>query len=252
MSRASANGSPPRPASLVNLLVATGVCAGVSGALRVNPMVIAMGLLLGHRLRRGPWRRRIAWTVAALGTFGGAFIASPPRNSPSELYHCVFAIDRTVWLTWAFLDRGSDHLPSTIDPAEAIRRMGGDPESHEFNCPYDGYARPFVYLGDGLPSARTGAIPGTMSASYREGEPPVIWVCDANHRGHCHLVRGTRKECIHDDDVRAVLERELARAESGEMPYSPAACDVLRAQIARRRLPARSELPLWLRWPYER
>ena len=97
------------------------------------------------------------------------------------------------------------------------------PESHLKNREIG-----YIYIGDGL----------RLHEVVQKGIP-IIFCPASNHSesGRFCCVWPNREAGMSNEEVIALFEGALARAKSGEIPYSPRAISVLEREVAARKLP---------------
>lgn len=128
-------------------------------------------------------------------------------------------------------------LPASTEFADALAfYWEGEQRSSNFHsatCP--GYR---------LTGTKTGVVfvGGGLTLAEVKGAPVLLafcdWRCHPVPHDHLHAQvwdgEHLRRECMHNKDIIPAIERALKAAESGDVPYSPAAVAEMRKQLARR------------------
>lgn len=129
-------------------------------------------------------------------------------------------------------------LPASTEFADALAFFWeGEKRSSNFHsatCP--GYR---------LTGTKTGVVfvGGGLTLANVKGNPVLLafcdWRCHPVPHDHLHAQvwdgEHLRRECMHNKDIIPAIERALKVAETGDVPYSPAAVAEMREQLARRK-----------------
>lgn len=161
-----------------------------------------------------------------------AFTFQIRMHGSSELH----AVNTTIYRIEGYLRQvGPDgRFPATTDATAAMTTMmgaGGGPEYLDMCRGPDGW--PWVWVGDGLPVRPPGKAPVLLL--FCPAENPVA-------RGHVHGLfahpgssrSGVGKECLDEPELIQAIRIAIAQGESGAIPYSPHAMQVLREQLRKR------------------
>ena len=147
-----------------------------------------------------------------------------------------------VW--WRTFDPDFDfsrRLPASTEFTDMLLFLSGEeirPWLRAGSCP-----------GSNLAGTKTGVVfvGGGLKLSDLNGGNLLVafcdWRCHPVPHDHLHAMVWHRerleRECMHNRDIIPAIERALKAAESGQVPYAPAAVAELREQLAQRKAMAK-------------